>query len=297
MKFKIYDESRLDDHIELVLDVIKDWEWISWYPTKEQLKQVYSREGFTADTRHYLYDEDKLVGFLSTAVEENKDGVQHGSIHRLFVRKGYEDTEDKIMKHALDLLKSRGVEVVRTNLKPGMGNLEEIYERWGFGERTKLDYSVIFPVEQYLVKEYTKPDYIIDIDFNTQKDLLIEAIHLVDNQPKDEIAKRLDSNISNNRLFGAVVAKKDEQISAYTLLFTGNKPERSFMFPIAVIKDPSEQLIKDIFQFSVQKAFESKKKFLYHQVRNFDLMNFYNDLNLEFVPSFNYILRFKNKKK
>jgi len=292
MKFEIYDESRLDDHLELVLDVIKEWEWDSWYPTKEQLKQVYSREGFTADTRHYLYDGNKLVGFLSTAVEENRDGIQHGSIHRLFVRKGYEEVEDKIMKHALDLLKSRGVEVVRTNLKPGMGNLEEIYERWGFGERTTLDYSVIFPAEKYITKDYIKPDYIVDIDFNTQKDLLIEAIHLADNQSKEEIAQRLDSIISNNRLFGAVVAKKEEQILAYTLLYTGNKPEKSFMFPIEVIKEPSEQLIKEIFQFSVQKAFESKKKLLYHQIKNFDLKDFYNNLNLEFVPSYSYLLRF-----
>ena len=297
MKFEIYDESRLDEHIELVSDVTKDWEWISWYPTKEQLKLVYSREGFTADTRHYLYDGNKLVGFLSTAVEENKEGVQHGSIHRLFVREGYEETEDKIMKHALDLLKSRGVEVVRTNLKPGMGNLEEIYERWGFSERTILDYSVIFPVEQYVSKEYTKPDYIKDIDLNAQKDLLIEAMHLADDQPKEEIAKRLESLISNNRIFGAIVAKKEDQIIAYTILMTGNKPERSFMFPIAIIKEPSEQLIKDIFQFSVQKAYESNKEFLYHQIRDFDLKNYYNDLNLGFVPSYSYLLRFKNEKK
>nr|NHJ84199.1 hypothetical protein [Asgard group archaeon] len=132
MQFKIYDESRLDDHIELVNDVIKDWEWISWYPTKEQLRVAYSREGFTPETRHYLYDGDKLVAFLSSAVEEVDDkGVQHGSIHRPFVRKGYEHLEDKLMEKTLGELKARGVKVVRTNLKPGMGNLAEILERWG----------------------------------------------------------------------------------------------------------------------------------------------------------------------
>ena len=27
VEFKIYDESRLDDHIKLVLEVIEDWNW------------------------------------------------------------------------------------------------------------------------------------------------------------------------------------------------------------------------------------------------------------------------------
>ncbi|NHJ41008.1 MAG: hypothetical protein FK731_13335 [Asgard group archaeon] len=291
MEFKTYDESRLDDHIELVQEVIKEWDWESWYPTKEQLKRNYSSEGFTPETRHYLYDNEKLIAFLSSAVEEVIDGVQHGSIHRLFIRKGYEYAEDKIMKKTIDELKARGVKIISTSIKPGMGNLREILERWGFGERTIMDYSVIFPIKEYVNSKYQKPDYIIDIDFDTDLELLVNAIYNQGSQTKEYVTKRLEAQINNNRVFAAVVAKKDEKILSYGLLYHGNRPERAFMSSISLQKNENGNLIKDIFYFLVEKANKFDKSFLYHQITDFSLMEHYTDLNLKFVPSYKYILR------
>ena len=86
VEFKTYEESRLDAHIQLVLEVSKDWEWMPWYPNQDELKKIYSREGFTPDTRHYAYDGAELVGFLSSAVEEVVDGVQFGSFHIPYIK-------------------------------------------------------------------------------------------------------------------------------------------------------------------------------------------------------------------
>ena len=292
MQFKIYDESRLDEHIELVNDVIKDWEWISWYPTKEQLKVAYSREGFTSDTRHYLYDGDKLVAFLSSAVEEVDDnGIQHGSIHRPFVRKGYEHVEDKLLKKTLDELKARGVKIIRTNLKPGMGNLAEILERWGFGEKVIMDYSVIFKIEDYANPDYQKPDYLIDINLDTDKELLIEAICSDGKRTKEEMSKRLDALIKNNRIVAAAVIRENEEFLTYSMIITGNKPERAFMTSLPVFKTLNEKHIKDIFTFLVNKAHKAEKVFLYHQITDFDLKDFYEELDLKFVPSYKYLLK------
>ncbi|GAG95338.1 unnamed protein product, partial [marine sediment metagenome] len=96
MEFKIYEESRLKDLGELVKEVVKDWAYDPWYPSMEQLKEVYSAEGFTPETRHFLYDGDKLVAFLSSAIEDEVDGVQWGSIHMPFIRKGYEKVQEKL---------------------------------------------------------------------------------------------------------------------------------------------------------------------------------------------------------
>lgn len=294
MEFRIYDEQRLDDHIELVNEVIKDWEWISWYPTKEQLRIAYSREGFTPDTRHYLYDNDKLIGFLSSAVEEkDEDGIQHGSIHRLFVRKGYEYVEDKIMKKTLDLLKERGVQIVRTSIKPGMGNLAGILERWGFGERTKMDYSVIFKIEDYVNADFQKPEYLIDIDLETDRELLIDAIYSDRKRTKEEIANRLETLIKNKRIVAAVVAKENNEILTYCMVYTGNTTKRAFMEALPKLKPLNEMHIKDIFSFIVGKVYKAGKVFLYHQITDFDLVNYYKDLDLKFVPSYKYILRFE----
>ena len=291
LKFEIYNESRLDDHIELVQEVLKDWEWKSWYPTKEQLKEVYSREGFTADTRHYLYDGDLLVGFLSTAMEGIEEGIQFGSIHRLFVRKGYVEHEDKIMEKALTLLKNRGAKAIRTSVKPGMGNYTEVLERWGFGERTTMDYSTIFQVEKYVTDNYSKPENLIDVNLITQKELFLDALILDDDRPREELAKRITHLIDTGRIFGAGIIKDEKKILAHTLLYTGNTPQRSFMFPIKINGKPSKKIIEDLFYFSVNKAHEAKKTQLYHQITNMDLEKFYDDLDLKFVPSYKYILR------
>jgi len=296
MEFKTYDESRLDDHIELVNDVIKDWEWISWYPTKEQIKAVYSQEGFTPDTRHYLYDGDKLIAFLSSAVEEvDVEGVQHGSIHRPFVRKGYAHVEDKLLKKTLDELKARGVQIVRTNLKPGMGNLEEILMRWGFGERETMDYSVIFEVMDYVQTNFQKPNYLIDIDLNKDRELLIKAMCSDGKRTKEEMTKRIDNYLENDRIVAAAVAKENDEFLTYSLIFTGNKPERAFMLALPALKQLNEKHIKDIFTLLVNKAHKAGKVFLYHQIIDFDLVDLYNNLKLKFVPSYKYLLRFDQR--
>ena len=40
------DESKIDAQIELVQEIIKDWEWVIWYPNKDSLLKSYSEGRF-----------------------------------------------------------------------------------------------------------------------------------------------------------------------------------------------------------------------------------------------------------
>ena len=129
IEFKTYEnEKQLEEQIALIAEITKDW--VGWaYPNKDQLKAAYDREGFTPETRHYVYDGDKLVAFLASAVERIVEGVQQGSIQAPFVLAGYEHLEEKLMKKAIDDLKSRGVKVIVSRQRPAWGNLKEIFKK------------------------------------------------------------------------------------------------------------------------------------------------------------------------
>jgi hypothetical protein len=112
MRFEIYDKSRLDDQVKFIDEVTNSWKWKPWYPSKEELSEIYSRENFTADTRHYVYDGNKLVAFLSSAVEGIVDGEQTGSIHIPFVREGYNEVKESLMTKTIETLKIKGVKTI-----------------------------------------------------------------------------------------------------------------------------------------------------------------------------------------
>jgi len=117
MKFSIYKEEFLKDQVELVSKVTKNWDDYG-YPDVEQLKEVYSRETFTPDTRHYLFEDDKLVGFVASAVENKEGDIQYGSIQFPFVDKSNPEERIKIekdlMTKAMETLKTKGVHVIRS---------------------------------------------------------------------------------------------------------------------------------------------------------------------------------------
>lgn len=117
MEFCTYNEQYLNNQVKLVRKVTNDWKNFS-YPDVQRLKSIYSKETFTPDTRHYLFDDDNLVGFLSSAVEGIEGGILYGSIQYPFVdvsdiTKRIELQKD-LMDRAKSTLKKKGVSVIRS---------------------------------------------------------------------------------------------------------------------------------------------------------------------------------------
>jgi len=235
MKFKTYEESRLKDLGELVKEVVKDWPQDPWYPTMEQLKDTYAgNEDFTPETRHFLYDDDgKLVAFLSSAVEQEEDGIQWGSIHIPFIRKGYEKVESKLFDKTMGLLKERGVKKVRTYSRPDHGYIPELLKKWGFekveeverGKRTVLSSSKLAD------KKYEAPEYIKELDLN--KDEHLAKFKKVYMKARPEVEEEnFDSTMQIFRdrdlTISCVILKKDKVLS-YGLLYKADEPNRSFL--------------------------------------------------------------------
>jgi len=295
VEFKTYNESRLDDHIKLALEVMEDWEWISWYPNKEQLKESYSREGFTPETRHYVYDGKKLVGFLSSSVEDEVDGVQFGSFHIPFIKKGYEHIEDELFEKTIETLKSKGVQAIRTTTMPGWGPMPKMLEKLGFGEKKLLAKRTIFATKDLVDSSFVKPDYIIDLDAKKDKEAFIEAAHILRNVPKEDLERTYDYFIERDMIYSSVIVKIEDEIISYGLLYEGAKYEgdtikRAFLSRIPV-KEGKEHVFKEVFQYLVNKAQEIDIDLIWHQMADNADPEIYSPFDVKFEPYYQLTLR------
>lgn len=293
MEFKIYEESRLKDLGELVKDVIKDWEIDPWYPSMEQLKEVYSAEGFTPETRHFLYDGDKLVAFLSSAIEDEVDEVQWGSIHMPFIRKGYEKVEDQLYHKVIGLLKSKGAKAIRASTRPENGYIPDLLEKWGFEKKEESGRRVILSSSKLADPKYSKADYIKEINLNEEKGLsLFKKAYLSarTDVTEENFDQTMKTFAERELTISCVLAKKDEILS-YGLLYKADQPKRSFLSSIPVLKKGNEYVLKEILDFMVNKAKEKGYEEIYHNLVNMEYEKLYKEIGIEFSPSFRYELK------
>ncbi len=294
MEFKIYEESRLKELGELVNDVIKEWVRDPWYPTMKQLKEAYtSNENFTPETRHFLYDGDKLVAFLSSAMEEEVEGVQWGSIHMPFIRKDYEEVEKKLYDKTIGLLKSKGAKAIRANSRQEHGYIPDLLGKWGFEKKEETGRRAILSSSEHAVPAYDKPDYIKEINLNedeglsTFKEVYLKARKEVKSEDFDNTMKLFREK---DLTISCIIAKKDEVLS-YGLLYKGDLPERSFMSSIPIFNKEHNYVLKDIVNYLVNKAFKAGYKEIYHQLIDEEKEKMYSEMGIEFTPSYRYELK------
>ena len=295
MKLEIFEESRLDDQVDFIDEVTDTWNWKPWYPSKEQLKVIYSREGFTADTRHYVYDGDELVGFLSSAVERIVNGIQTGSIHIPFVKEGNIEVEEELMKKTIEILKAKDVKAIYAYIMPAWGNVEEIITKRGFEKTKLLAYRTLISVKKYVETDYEKPENLQDLDLIRDKDLVVDIIHKVYLEQirgitMKEVEKIIDDTIAENNFIAGSTQKIGENITC-GLLYKAYQSEKGFLRIFSLLKDKEVNLITETYRFLVQKADRAGIELLWHQVPDTSLVDRYKQFQLDFEPLNEYVLR------
>ena len=295
MEFKTYEPSRLEDLGDLVNEVVEDWPQNPWYPSMEQLRQTYeTNENFTPETRHFLYEGDKLVAFLSSALEEKDEetGIQWGSIHMPFIRKGYEKVESKLYDKTISILKEKGAQKIRAYARPEFGYIPELLEKWGFEKKEGAGKRVILRAKDFAPKDYKEPEYFEELDLKDDKDLTkfkefyLKARKEVKEEDFDntmKIFRERDLTIS------CVLLKKDEVLS-YGLLYKAEQPRRSFLSSIPVFDEEKPEVIKKVFSYMVNKAVENGYEEIYHALVDEEREELYKKMGIEFTPSFRYEL-------
>jgi len=296
--YEIYDESLLDDQIELVKDIIKDWDWVIWYPNKQSLLESYSRPSFSSDTRHYAFDRDKMVGFLSSTIEREVEGVLYGSIHIPFIREGYEHVEDELLKKTLDTLKAKGAQAIRSFAMPGWGETIQILERYGFGEKKLLSYATMFSVDLLVNNDYKKPERVQELDVLRDRIVLTRLIAEASKQPKEVIENYIEELIWTDAIPAFAVVHHHVDVS-FGYLAKGLRyldiPGRIFLSFVTSVKDENKDLFKDIikdgFGYLAMKAKKAGYNTLWYEARDIENVALYEELGLKMEPTYGFTLR------
>ncbi len=289
MRFEIYDKSRLDDQVKFIDEVTDSWKWKPWYPSKEDLTEIYSRENFTADTRHYVYDGNELVAFLSSAVEGIVDGEQTGSIHIPFVKEGYKEVEEVLMKKTIETLKTKGVKTIFAYIMPAWGDAEEIITKRGFSKKKLLAYRALILVKDFADKDINVSENLKNVDIKRDRELVIEMIHKTRGIPRNEVEKIVDDLIVKDLVVAGSLMQDGDDVAG-GLLYKAYQPEKGFLRISCLSKNKKKNLIVDNFEFLVQKADEAGLELLWHQVPDTSFIDHYKKFNLNFEPFNEYVL-------
>ncbi|OLS32131.1 MAG: hypothetical protein HeimAB125_12060 [Candidatus Heimdallarchaeota archaeon AB_125] len=294
MEFKTYEESRLKDLGKLVKEVVSEWPQDPWYPTMEQLKEAYeNNENFTPETRHFLYDGDKLVAFLASALEQEVDGVQWGSLHMPFIRKGYEEVEEKLRDKTIGLLKSKGAQAVYAYSRSDNGYIPDLLKKWGFEQKEAAGNRIILKASKFASKDYKAPDYFKELDLNNDehlakfKKIYLKARKEVEEANFDETMKMFRER---DLTISLVIAKKDEAVS-YGLLYKAEQDKRSFLSSIPVFDQKHKFILKEVFDYMVNKAKKEGYEEIYHALVDQENEGVYKKMGVEFSPSYRYELK------
>ncbi|MFX0094602.1 MAG: hypothetical protein ACFFBD_22900 [Candidatus Hodarchaeota archaeon] len=132
MKYEIksYQEEFLDDQVRIGTAVLSQWRFAGQTP-KEQLKQTYSQQEFTPETRLYAFHEGKMAGFVTSYVLE-EEGVKKARIEIPIVTKGHEEARNALFEEATKVLKEKGVKILRTRAGEYWTGTTQLAEAFGF---------------------------------------------------------------------------------------------------------------------------------------------------------------------
>ncbi|MFX1513471.1 MAG: hypothetical protein ACFFCQ_12860 [Promethearchaeota archaeon] len=292
MEYKNYEESRLDDQIELVNEVTKDWK-LWGYPNKEGLIRTYSREGFTPETRHYLYEGDKLLGFVSSQVEPVQDGVQMGSLQYPFVRAGHEELTEKLMNKAISVLKEKGVKKVACRWRKHWGIVPKLVKKFGYTDETQINLTAEIDLTSYEPSSVNNPN-LRSVDPVADREELIRVFRseTPETVPTEQIAQGIDGwKERNDQIIANVIVTEGSEILSHSmLLYNQQDKTRGFLTGISIYKKGNEHLISDVYNFLCAKAKKAGIKTLQHTIASQVTDADYKSLGLSFDPIYSYTL-------
>lgn len=281
IKYRTYSDDILPKQHAFILEVTKDWkEWN--YPSLEAIKEIYSRETFTPDTRHYAFDGEQMVGFISSAVEQEVDGKQMGSIQIPFIKDNDKEIEKFLMEKAINTLKEKGVQKIQTTVRDGWKSPD--FKSYNYRDGvitfkvTELDYS------KYDYSDFKKPEYVKDVDPVEDKEALIEAFKTEMTQTPEQIGQIIDRWPEATNILANAIVKEDDKILSHSMIVTNPDRTRATMTHISIYEKGKENLRDDVFKYLINKAKETQvPKLMFNVAQDaFNEMETYDKLGLKF---------------
>lgn len=298
LEYTNYSEELLEQQYDFVKSITRDWTGF-WYPPFKHLKEKYCNENpdFDPLLKHYALKNSKMVGFISTAVEEEKEGVQYATLQVPFIEDSDLEVEDMLMEEAIQALIRNDAQVINTYLMDNWEVPQGFADRYDFKKTGDVIAKVArVPFRNYDVSTYKRPDYIVDVDPVVDKEGLVEVFKDEMEQTPEKIAKTIDSwkeEKVKKKIVTNVIVKDDEGIIAHAMIVAKNN-KMGNMAHISVYREGHEHLRKEIFDLMMQKLQETEieKVLLYLYQPSFHAMPDYETYGLIFDNMQRYCINF-----
>ena len=247
LEIRFFEESFIEEQVNIGKSVLSTWKMASQTPV-DGLKVFYSEDGFDPKTRLYAFREDKMVGFLTSAVQktENEQPLT-ASLEFPIVLPNEKEATDLLFTRAIEILKEKGVKKINTRAGKIWGNTLELCKKYEYTKGTTLaKMGTINP-------QKAKNDYIfsnvhafnLETDFDAMIDLFKEYYNLSDEQVDgikiqlQDLAKYVGKIIAQN------IIKEEEKIVARQLIYSpANQTDDIYLGTPLVRGDNKRETIK-----------------------------------------------------
>jgi len=129
---KAYQKGFEPDQARIGQDVARTWIWPFAYDL-DDLSAVHARPDFDADTRHYCFLGDEMVGYMFSIINPAQEGQPTSAVID-FPRMlpGHEPAAELLVERAFEVLKQKGVEQVTGRVTSMVSNDVVLAEKMGF---------------------------------------------------------------------------------------------------------------------------------------------------------------------
>ena len=259
---KKYHEGFEEKQAELGTEVSKNWQQFGQTPA-DRLKEAYSQPEFDPETRLYAFKGEEMVGFLTSAVnQEQEDGKTIATLSIPIVKVGHEEALTLLMDKALQTLKDKGTEVVRTVASNTWGDYAKIPEKWEF-EKVRVN---AYLVSQKLdsIKTVDDVENVLLYDKERDLDQLVEIFVKELGMTEEQAIQNFEVIDTAENILGHYVVRVDDKIVARTFAQIDPEQNESYVgYIYATDEKYRKQLISKIVHQCKEKGIEEVKSFLF----------------------------------
>jgi hypothetical protein len=183
-----------------------------------RLKERYSQEDFDPETRLYAFKDGKMVGFLTSRVLPEEDqGTKIASLTPPSVLEGYEPAKKLLFKKALEVLKKKGAQKVRSNFGAYSSMQEETAKKLGYNLVQVNSY--VYSIDVSAIDTSVPYDSVIDYNYDKHKDKCAKVLATEYGQDVEWANTFLDRiNSEENSQREPFVIFEENKLNAFAIL-------------------------------------------------------------------------------
>ncbi|MCE7733945.1 MAG: hypothetical protein GPJ54_03645 [Candidatus Heimdallarchaeota archaeon] len=255
-EIRTYSEEYLEKQVEIGSSILNNWLGAQQTPL-ESLRKAFSKEGFDPTTKFYAFQDNQIVGFLTSGVSDTVANMEFP-----IVLPEHEAAENLLIEAAYSSFKNRGITQVISRVSPRWGKTVDFANKHGYEKK-----DVLWISSRLYVKDFTlNPDTndVLNVDMNMDLDEIKPILVELREMSSTAVDSYFDSlKKIAERITSWVIIRKDGKIVGHDVLvqdkFDSNKARMNAIYTSG---DDAELIRDKIMGAHVKAAKENGIKYI-----------------------------------